>query len=77
MPPHCAVPIVSSLLTRTTYPTFAIRFVSHSALIKSHSGGGGTVPYAPEIMVDIISHLIATTDPGKFSTSMGLCLNNT
>lgn len=64
-----AVPILSSLLTRTTYPTYAIRFVSHSTLIQSHSGGGGTVPYSPETMVDIISHLIAVTDPGKFSTS--------
>lgn len=63
--PDLTVPILSSLLARTIHPTYAIRFVSHAALLQSHGGGGGTVPYSPDIVVDIVSHLVAATTPGK------------
>lgn len=59
------VSIRSSLLSPTTHPTFAVRFTSHAALLQSHFGGGGTVPYSPDIVADIVSNLVCATTPGE------------
>ncbi|KAJ9110217.1 hypothetical protein QFC22_006757, partial [Naganishia vaughanmartiniae] len=53
-----SVPILSSTLSVTTHSSFSVRFTSHSALLQSQFGGGGTIPYSPDIAADIISNLI-------------------
>ncbi|KAJ9104607.1 hypothetical protein QFC21_002105 [Naganishia friedmannii] len=52
------VPVLSSTLSATTHPSFAVRFTSHSTLLSSQFGGGGAMPYSPGIVADIIANLI-------------------
>lgn len=52
------VPVLSSTLSATTHSSFAIRFISHSTLLQSQFGGGGAIPYSPEIVADIIANLV-------------------
>jgi hypothetical protein len=57
--------ILSSLLTPTVHPHFAIRFVSHDSLLQAQNGGGGAIPYSPEVVVDVIANLVGRLDPGE------------
>ena len=59
------VSILSSLLTPTVHPHFAIRFVSHDSLLQAQNGGGGAIPYSPEVVVDVIANLVGRLDPGE------------
>jgi len=60
-----AVSILSSLLTPTVHPRFAVRFVSHESLLQAQNGGGGAIPYSPEVVVDVIANLVGKLDPRK------------
>lgn len=69
------VSILSSLLTPTVHPHFAIRFVSHDSLLQAQNGGGGAIPYSPEVVIDVIANLVGRLDPGKPLLLDLLCIN--
>jgi hypothetical protein len=58
------VSILSSLLTPTVHPNFSVRFVSHESLLQAQNGGGGAIPYSPEVVVDVVANLVTHLDPG-------------
>ena len=67
MPKIHTVSILSSLLTPTVHPNFSVRFVSHESLLQAQNGGGGAIPYSPEVVVDVVANLVAHLDPGQSS----------
>ncbi len=67
------VSILSSLLTPTVHPTYALRFTSHEALVAAQTGGRGAVPYSPEVVIDVVSNLVGKLKPGPLNSS-ALCL---
>jgi hypothetical protein len=58
------VSILSSLLTPTVHPNFSVRFVSHESLLQAQNGGGGAIPYSPEVVVDVVANLVTHLEPG-------------